>query len=82
MTEKSAAFVPLILTLGVPVRLRFPMPRFSIVKVWSTVPVMISALPKSVPSAVAGVVSPSTMLTPFPLTLISPGGVTICFKEP
>ena len=47
-TLKSPAFVPLMLTLGEPVRVKLPVPVFSMVKTRSTDPLDISALPKSV----------------------------------
>ena len=48
VTEKSAASGPDRATLGVPSRSRSPAPELAIVKVRSTVPVAMSALPKSV----------------------------------
>ena len=48
VTVKSAAFVPLTATSGVPERVRAPEPVFWIVKVRITVPPATSALPKSV----------------------------------
>ena len=74
---KSAALVPLTATSGVPERVRAPVPVFWIVKVRVTVPAAMSMLPKSVKSAVEGVVSPSTIETALPTRLISarPGTV-------
>lgn len=63
---KSAAFAPLMATkVGLSVRMRSAVPRFSMVKVAETA-VSKMMLPKSVPSTTAGDVSPSTIDCPFP----------------
>jgi hypothetical protein len=58
--------VPLVTTLGLPLKSKPIVPVFLIVKVRTIVPLSISVLPKSVKSAVDGVVSPLTIETPFP----------------
>src|SRR5688500_14252551 len=73
VTVKSAAFAPLMATLGVPVRFRSAAPVFSIVKVRVTLP-PIAAGPKSVWSVAVGVVSPSVMVVLFHFTFISGEG--------
>ena len=73
VTVKSAALVPSITTLVVPVRFSAAEPVFLMVKVLTTVPPAISALPKSLWSVVAGVSSPSAISVLFPSTLISGG---------
>jgi hypothetical protein len=70
-TVKSTALGPLTATLGTPLNTSGAVPRFVMVKLRTTVPLLTAALPKSVPSATPGVVSPSRMLTPLPVTLIS-----------
>ena len=82
VTVKSAAWVPLTVTKGVPDRVRLPVPLLAIVKVRTTVPPITRALPKSVWSVVLGVVAPSRMLTLLPVTLISGAGTctaTMCW---
>src|SRR2546423_2022091 len=71
VTLKSAAFVPVIDTFGVPFKVSALVPVFSIVNVCETVPPATLALPKSVSSVALGVVSPSAMDVLLPLTLIS-----------
>ena len=71
VTVKSAAFVPLTATSGVPERVRAPVPVFWIVKVRATVPPVSFAPPKSVKSALEGVVSPSAIEAALPTRLIS-----------
>ena len=66
---------PLTTTIGVPVRFRSADPVFKMVKVWSTVPVSMSPLPKSVSSETSGSVSPSAIELPLPCTSISAAGV-------
>ena len=68
---KSVAFVPPTATSGEPERVSADVPVFWIVKVRTTVPLVTSALPKSVWSVVAGDVSPSAIETALPTTLIS-----------
>ena len=74
VTLKSAAWVPLRATFGSPVRLKSEEPVFLMVKVRVTLPESMSALPKSVWSAVEGDSSPSAMEVPLPWTSISVGG--------
>ena len=67
VTQKSPAFVPVSLTIGVPVSLSSKSPRFWIVKLLTTFPLTSTlADPKSVPSALLGVVSLFGMFFPFP----------------
>ena len=54
VTVKSAALVPPITTFGVPVRVRSMVPVLRIVKVCTTVPEVVSVLPKSVQIGRAG----------------------------
>ena len=56
---------------------RVPGPRFSIVKVRTTLPAATTALPKSVWSAASGVLSPSAIVTVFPLMFISIAGIIV-----
>jgi len=67
---KSAAWVPVMVT-GSASSVSTSFPVFWIVKVRVTVPPATSALPKSVWSAVVGVVSPSRMSWELPCTLMS-----------
>ena len=46
--EKSAAFAPLMLTMGDPFKVRLAVPVFSMVKMRSTVPLAMFTSPKSV----------------------------------
>ena len=64
-TVKSAAFTPMMLTLGLPVRFNAPPPVFRIVNVRVTLPPTGTG-PKSVPSSGLGVLSPSTITCPLP----------------
>ena len=66
VTEKSTALVPLIMILGLPVKSKLLVPVLLMVKVRTIDPLSISVLPKSVKSAVDGVVSPLTIEIPFP----------------
>ena len=61
---------PVIVTLGVPVRFKGPVPVFWIVNVLTTA-LFISGEPKSVPFVILPAEAPSTMSTPSPLKLIS-----------
>ena len=73
VTEKSAAFAPEIVTYGdEPVKFKvFTPPKFSITNEFVFVPPAISILPKSVPSATCGVVSPSLISLVLPVIFIS-----------
>ncbi len=71
ITVKSLAFVPKILTVGLPESDSVLPPKFSIVKVRTSVPEETLTKPKSVWSVIDGLVSPFTMETLLPLILIS-----------
>ncbi len=71
VTEKSPAFVP---ETSTDVRVSAPDPVFSMLNVRVTVPAGVATEPKSVWSAVPGVVSPSAMVTLLPVMLISGAG--------
>ena len=73
---KSAALDPEIVTYGeLPVRFKFAVPVFCMVKVWVAVPDETSTSPKSVSSDIFGDVSPSEIDNPLPMMLISGDGV-------
>ena len=86
VTVKSAAWVPLTATKGVPDRVRLTVPLLAIVKVRTTVPPVTWALPKSVWSVVLGVLSPSGMPKLLTVTVISGAGRAACtatvWKDP
>ena len=68
--------MPVILKYGEPpVKFKFNVPVFSIVNVFVCNPAAVITLPKSVSSVNEGVVSPSAMLFPLPIILISGAGV-------
>ena len=77
VTLKSAALVPLRLTLGVPERVRTPLPVFLMVNILSILPPLTAALPKSVLSEDEGVISPLVMAVELPSTLISGTGTRL-----
>ena len=68
--RKAPALAPLSVTNGVPVKLRAAVPLLRTVKVVTTW-LLIITLPKSVPSAAPGVVSPLVMLMALPWRSIS-----------
>ena len=68
---KSSALVPVMVAKGLPAKPRGKSPWFSMVKVLVMVPLLTLTPPKSVSSAVSGVVSLLAIATEFPETLIS-----------
>ena len=71
VTVKSEASAPVMLTNGLPDKFKATPPVFSIVKSLTTVPLLMPVEPKSVLSAMIGVISSSGIEMPFPLMLIS-----------
>src|SRR5574341_1088120 len=82
VTLKSAAFAPLTVTLGEPVRFRSTEPRFAMVKVRDTMPPVTAVEPKSVSSAMIGVESLLMIVMPLPLRLISGAGSGVQEERP
>ena len=77
VTVKSAALVPPTAIIGVPKRLSAPLPVFLTVKVLTTVPLVISAEPKSVWSSEDGEESPSAIPVELPSMFISGAEVPV-----
>ena len=74
VTVKSAALVPPTAIIGVPLKASSAEPVFLMVKVLTTVPLAVSAEPKSVWSDVEGLESPSVISVELPSMLISGAG--------
>ena len=76
MTVKSAAFAPVINTLGLPVNCRAPVPVLRMTKVFVMVPEQCDTEPKFVLFSAEVLRVPLAMDLPFPVTSIS-GVVTV-----